>query len=426
MSINLKNRKLSKKIESGNVVLAGWAEKIKNLGKVAFITLRDSSGKAFLVFKNNLENFEVLDSLNRESVIAVKGKVKNSKSNKFEKEVGVEELEILNKAKPLPIEFTEEVSTGLEKRLDWRFLDLRNPKKTAIFKIQAEVSRAFREFFRKEGFTEFWPPEIIEAAPEGGAELFPVKYFEKKAYLAQSPELYKELCTGTNLEKVFCAIPIFRAEKHNTAKHLNEIRQMDIEAAFEDQKSIIKYLERCVNYIVKSVLNNCKEEVKLLNPDLKLPEVKRFSYKEIIEKLKESGFEIEHGEDLSPEAEKKIGKMFGKHNLVIIHSWPTSLKPFYIMTKDGKVSEGFDADYGGREICSGGQRIHNPELLKKRLKAKGLETEDFKFFFKSLSYGIPPHAGWSIGLERITMGICNLDNIREACLFPRDRNRLVP
>jgi aspartyl-tRNA synthetase len=426
MAIDLKKRVYANKAKSGSVILAGWAQDIQVLRKLAFITLRDASGNAFLVIKSDLKNFKELSNLNRESVISIKGKVQKSKSKKFDKEILVQELEILNKAHPLPIEFSGKIDTNLDKRLDWRFIDLRNPKINAIFKIQAEISQSFREFFIKEGFTEFWPPEIIEAAPEGGADLFSVDYFGDKVYLAQSPELYKEMCTGTNLEKVFCIIPIWRAEKHNTVKHLNEIRQMDIEAAFKDQHSIIDYLDRCVKYIVKDVLKNCKEEIKLLNPKLKIPQTKKLSYKEIIDSLNKHKFKIKYGEDLSPEAEKKIDEIYGENTLVFIHSWPTSQKPFYIMTKDGKISEGFDADYGGIEIASGGQRIHDPELLKERLKVKDLNVKDFKFFIDSLKYGIPPHAGWSIGLERLTMIICGLKNIREACLFPRDRNRLLP
>lgn len=424
--VDLTKRVYSKEAKGKNIVLAGWAEEIKVLGKLAFITLRDYSGKVLLVVKKDLSNFDKLSSLNRESVISIKGSVQKSKSKKFDKEILVEELDILAKTEPLPIEFSDRVQTNLDKRLDWRFIDLRNEKVNAIFKIQSEIARAFREFFTNEGFTEFWPPGIIEAAPEGGAELFSVEYFEKKAYLAQSPEVYKELCTGTNLEKVFCITPIWRAEKHNTSKHLNESRQMDIEVAFADQQLVMKYLEKCVKYIIKSILKNCRDEIKVLNPSLKIPKVVNLSYSEIISVLQKNKFKIEFGEDFSPEAEKKIAEIYGHNSLVFIHSWPASEKPFYIMSKDEKQSEGFDVEYGGLEISSGGQRIHTPELLKKRLNIKGLSHKDFKFFINSLKYGIPPHAGWSIGLERLTMVICGLNNIREACLFPRDRNRIIP
>ncbi|MCD6477604.1 MAG: aspartate--tRNA(Asn) ligase [Candidatus Aenigmarchaeota archaeon] len=418
------------KDEGKKVKLAGWVDEIRLLGKLNFVILRDREGKVQIIVKRGEvedEIFKRVKDLTKESVILVEGKVKLNEEAPGGLEIVPEKLEILSKAEvPLPIDFSGKVNTTLDKRLDWRFLDLRNPKIDAIFKVQSEIARTFREFFRKRGFTEFWPPEIIEAAPEGGAELFKIKYFERDAYLAQSPELYKELATGTNLERVFTIVPVWRAEKHDTPKHLNEIRQMDIEAAFEDQFSIMKYLEDVVKYIVESVLKNCTEEIELLNPELEVPKTKYLSYDEVIEILNENNLSIKYGEDLNPEAEKKLAEIYGKNMLIFIHSWPIELKPFYIMPKDEKMSNGFDADYGGIEISSGGQRVHRPEILIKHLKAKGLDPEQFKFFLNSLKYGIPPHAGWSIGLERLTMVLCNLKNIREATMYPRDRNRLIP
>jgi len=418
------------KRDGEKVKLAGWADEIRLLGKINFLVLRDKTGKIQIIAKKGEaeENvLKVMEDLAKESVISVEGKVKLNKEAPGGLEIIPDKLEVLSKADvPLPIDFSGKVNTTMDKRLDWRFLDMRNPKTVAIFKVQSEITRAFREFFLNEGFTEFWPPEIIEAAPEGGAELFKITYFDKEAYLAQSPELYKELATGTNLEKIFTIVPVWRAEKHDTPKHLNEIRQMDIEAAFEDQFSIMKYMESAVKHIVNSVLENCKEEIELLNPELKVPEVKYVGYEEVIEVLNSNGLKISFGEDFSPEVEKKLAEIYGKDTLIFIHSWPVFLKPFYIMPKDERISNGFDADYGGIEISSGGQRVHRPEILVKQLKAKGLDPEQFKFFIDSLKYGIPPHAGWSIGLERLTMILCGLKNIREACMYPRDKNRLTP
>ncbi len=416
------------KEEGRKVKLAGWAREIRTFGNLSFVVLRDRGGEIQIVFKRGSVREDLLEKvkeLTKESVVEVEGKVKVNDQAPGGVEIVPERFEVLSKAHvPLPIDFSGKVATTLDKRLNWRFLDLRNPKRSMIFKIQSEICRYFREFFRKEGFVEFWPPEIIESAPEGGAELFSVKYFEKNAYLAQSPELYKELCTGTNLERVFSIVPVWRAEKHDTYKHLNEVRQMDIEVAFADQFSVIEYLERVVKYIVKNILENFPE-VRELNPELKVPKVEKMSYGEMIEVLKESGMKIEYGEDLPTEGEKKLAEIYGRNTLIFIHSWPKSLKPFYIMPR-GEESEGFDADLGGIEIASGGQRVHLPEILERQLREKGLNPEQFKFFLDSLKYGIPPHAGWSIGLERLTMYICNLKNIREACLYPRDRERLTP
>jgi len=418
------------KMDGTEVKLAGWVEEIRLLGKTNFIVLRDRSGKSQIIIKKGEADEKILDllkNLTKESVVLVEGKVKLNKEAPNGLEVVPYKIDVLSRAEvPLPIDFSGKVNTTLDKRLDWRFLDLRNPKRSAIFRVQSEIVRSFRDFFSNKGFVEFWPPEIIEAAPEGGAELFSVDYFDKKAYLAQSPELYKELMIGTNFEKIFAVVPVWRAEKHDTPKHLNEIRQMDIESAFEDQFSIMKHLEEVIKYIIKNVLKSCRDEIKMLNPQLKVPDIKYLSYKDAIKVLNKEKMEISFGEDLHPEAEKKLAEIYGMNTLIFLHTWPVSLKPFYIMPQDNKLSNGFDADLGGVEISSGGQRIHSPEILKKQLKDKGLNIKDFDFFLESLKFGIPPHAGWSIGLERLTMVICGLKNIREACLYPRDRNRLTP
>ena len=218
--------------------------------------------------------------------------------------------------------------------------------------------------------------------------------------------------------------PVWRAEKHNTPRHINEIRQMDIEMAFANQMEIMNVLEGVVKYIVGEVMKNCKSELELLGVKLKAPKGVYLSYEEAIKKV---GGKI--GEDFTPEQERKLCDLY-PGDIVFTHSWPTSIKPFYIMPKDGKkdakLSEGFDALYGGVEISSGGQRIHLPELLIERIKAKGLNPKNFKEYIDSFRFGAPPHAGWSIGLERLTQVICGLDNIKEATMFPRDRDRLTP
>jgi aspartyl-tRNA synthetase len=251
-----------------------------------------------------------------------------------------------------------------------------------------------------------------------------VTYFEKKAYLAQSPQLYKQM-VACSMEKTFMITPVWRAEKHNTPRHINEIRQMDIEMAFASQTEVMKELEEVVKFIVKRVLEKCKEELRVLGvKELKVPKGVYLSYEDAIKKV--GGKE---GEDFTPEQEKKLCNMF-KGDIIFTHSWPCSLKPFYIMPKDrnpkAKLSEGFDALFLGVEISSGGQRIHLPELLIERLKAKRLNPRNFKSYIDSFRYGAPPHAGWSIGLERLTQMICKLDNIKEATMFPRDRDRLTP
>ena len=421
------------KAKIGSVVtLGGWVEKINHLGKLAFLSLRDREGYAQIVANKSFSGLDDLHKLTRESVIAVRGKVKRSKAKAGGKELEVSSLEVLSKADtPLPIEFLgSKIETDVSKRLDWRFLDMRNRKIQAIFEIKDEIARAFREFFKNEGFTEIWTPSIISSSSEGGTELFEAKYFNKKVFLAQSPQLYKQMAVMSNLEKVFMISPVWRAEPHDTHKHLNEVRQMDIEVAFAGQKEVIRYLDRCVKYVVRSVLKNCKSQVALVNPGLKVPTSKYISYDEAISALKKRKFKIKWGNDISSEAEQKLGDIFGRDKLLHIHSWPSAEKPFYIMPRgedpSSKYSEGFDTEYGGIELSSGGQRVHLPDILEKQLKERGLKPKDFKGYIDSFRYGAPPHAGWSIGLERLTMIITGRANIREAALYPRTRDRLTP
>jgi len=411
-----------------NALLKGWVHEIRDLQKVKFLLLRDFSGIVQCVIKNPKIS---ISNLTLETVVEIEGKtvkadVKAELARK-DIEVDISSLKILSKAEKLPMQVNEKAVTAeLPTRLDYRSLDIRKPRVSAIFKIQSTIANAFREFFYGKGFTEIQPPEIIATSTEGGTDLFEVNYFDRKAYLAQSPQLYKQLA-AISLEKVFLVCPVWRAEKHDTSKHINEIRQMDIEVAFADDMKIMKYLEECVQFIVKKVISGCKSELEILDIKLKVPAVKYLTYSEAIALLNKHGFSLKIGDDFEPEAERKLCSIF-PNTLIFTYEWPISMKPFYIWPKNpGKsVSGGFDAVYGGVEISSGGQRVHVPEILIKQLKAKGLNLENFKWYIDAFRYGAPQHAGWSIGLERITQAMLGLDNIREATLFPRDRRRLTP
>ena len=414
-----------KKLKSVEII--GWVQLTRDLSKVKFILVRDNTGTIQVTGINGKTPknvFRGMEKISRESVVYVKGSVVENKQAPGGKEINPEEIAILSKADELPIDVSDFSKTELPKRLDYRFLDFHREKIQAIFKIQGEIAKAFRDFFYDKKFTEVFLPSIISSSSEGGTELFELKYFEKRVYLAQSPQLYKQMIATSSIEKVFTITPVWRAEKHNTTRHLNESRQMDIEVAFFDQKEIMKYLEESVKYVVSEVIKNSKEELKILGVKLKIPKAKYLSYEETVKLLK-----IDFGEDFSPEDEKKLDEKF-PDTIVFVHSWPTKLKPFYIMPKDenfkSELSYGFDAIYKGLEISSGGQRIHIPELLEKTLKNKGLNPKNFKSYIDSFRFGAPPHAGWSIGLERLTQVLCGLNNIREAVLFPRDRDRLVP
>jgi nondiscriminating aspartyl-tRNA synthetase len=424
---------IGKENDGEKVVVAGWVYDLRDLGKVRFVVLRDASGEiqvTALKASADREVFDLMNRVNRESVVVVHGKVVKNEKASNGRELIPSSFEILSSAQhPLPIDVSDFSKTELPKRLDFRFLDFHRRKTQAIFKIQSTISNAFREHFLNEGFVEMQPPCVIGAASEGGTDLFSVKYFEQKAYLAQSPQLYKQML-ACSMEKIFLSAPVWRAEKHNTIRHINEIRQMDIEVAFDDQMATMKRHEAVCAFMIRKILERNEKDLELLGiKNLKVPKGVYLHYKDAIEELKSNGISIEHGEDLHPEAEKKLGELY-PGDVVYVHSWPRVLKPFYIMPSgaeaEAEYSEGFDAIYLGLEITSGGQRIHLPDLLIEMIEAKGLDPLSFKDYIDSFRYGAPPHAGWSIGLERFTMLVCGLDNIRDATMFPRDRDRLTP
>ena len=331
----------------------------------------------------------------------------------------------------------------LDTRLDYRYVDLRRKKISAIFKIKSIVANAFREYLLQEQFVEIHPSCITGAATEGGADVFPIQYFENLAFLVQSPQLYKQLTVIGGFDRVFMTVPVFRAEKHNTITHLNEVLQMDIEMGFADHEDVMRLLEGVVLHILNSVKENAKEELEALGVKLEVPKkVPQHTYTDLVEKLnkakfkmncsdeqisrKQEVFSMTWGEDFSKEAEKKLQEILGQ-DLYFISEWPTAIRAFYSMPqKDEKKCNAFDLVYRGLEISSGAQRIHKVEILEDQLKKRGLDPYKFEFYLNAFRMGAPPHAGWSIGLERLTMKICNLDNIREATLFPRDRTRLYP
>jgi len=409
------------------VLLKGWVYEIRILAKLGFILLRDRTGMVQCVVKGDLLN--KIKDLSLESVVEIKGKTKKAKVKadltREDIELEVSGIKILNKAEKLPIHVNEKtINTEISKRLDNRSLDVRKPEVAARFRIQSTIINGFREFFYNEEFMEIQPPAIIATSTEGGTDLFKIKYFEKDAYLAQSPQLYKQLM-AISLEKVFSTSTIWRAEKHDTSRHINEIRQMDIEVGFCDDLGVMKYLERSVQFIVKKILKDCKKELDLLKLKLKVPEAKYLKYIEAIKILNKNGFKMKDGDDFEPEAERKLCELF-PDTIVFTYEWPVSIKPFYIWPKDKKTSGGFDALYGGLEISSGGQRVHIPDILIEQLKSKNLNPIDFKWYIDAFRYGAPMHSGWSIGLERLSMAILKVDNIREVTLFPRDRKRLTP
>jgi len=413
------------------VIVSGWVHDVRLLGKISFVLLRDREGIVQVTAvqdKVPKEISELIKKLHQEDVLTIRGKIQKSKSKDFPVEMIPEKIEILNKSEvPLPMDPREVTKANLDTRMNWRVIDFRTPESKAIFKIQTEITRSFREFFNQRNYIEMHAPVIIASASEGGAELFQIPYFEKKAYLAQSPQLYKQM-GAISFEKVFSVMPIFRAEKFDQPTHLNEIRQMDMEQAFIDDDEAMDVLEECFLYVLNQVKKNMKEELKILNRDLKIPKkpLKRLQYEEVIKILQKHGEKINFGDDFTKTQEKLMPRLIGE--AFFIKDWPTEIKAFYAMPdeKNPKFCHAFDLIHDGLEICSGTQRIHIPELLIKQIKSKGLNPNDFKFYIDAFRYGAPMHSGWSIGLERFTMTITGKANIREVTMFPRDRNRITP
>lgn len=419
-------------LDGKSVSVAGWIHEKRDVGKLLFLVLRDRDSLAQITIKkaDQPEIAKLCGELVKETTVYCEGVVKkNPGVAAFGCEIVPAKVEVLSRvSKQIPFELTGKVPAEIDVRLDHRSVDLRRIETQAVFKIRSEQQRAFREKAVELGFQEINTPTILESASEGGTDVFEVKYFEKKAFLAQSPQLYKQLAVLGGMTKVFMTVPVFRAEKHNTIVHLNESTQMDFEMAFVDDVKAVDVLEEVFLHILKNVKKNCASQLALLGSDFAVPErVARFTYDEVLEALGKSGFKIEWGDDIPKPAEAKLGEILGAEAFFTTR-WPTKTRAFYSMPlpENPKVCKSYDLTFRGLEIASGAQRIHDPELLVEALKSRNLNPEDFSWYVDAFRYGAVPHAGWSIGSERLCMKLANRANIRECALFPRDRNRLMP
>lgn len=426
------SNELSSNIEDEEVIIAGWVHEIRDLGGVMFVVIRDREGKIQTTLPTDEVNDKLLEkasNLNKESVIMVKGKVKEDERAPGGFEVIPTQMKILSEAStPLPFEVSGKVNTDLSTRLNSRFLDLRRPKISAIFKIRSKVFTKIRNFLEKEGFIEITTPKMVATATEGGTDLFPISYFEKEAFLNQSPQLFKQIMMSSGLDKVYEIGQIFRAEEHDTRRHLNESVSIDIESSFSDHKDVMETLEEMLVYTIEGVKEECQDELEKIDSTLEKPELplKRLRYQEAIEIANKNDIDVLWGDDLSTPAEKAIGKEIG--DFYFITDWPSKIKPFYAKPKENnqKLTKAFDLMHPKFEISSGAQRVHDIELLKNRMISQDLDPNDFGFYIDAFKYGMPPHSGWGLGAERLLMAITNKSNIREVTLFPRDRKRLIP
>lgn len=413
-----------------NVDIYGWVHEIRETGNFIFIVLRDSTGKLQVTvnkkgLKENL--IKTAEKLHHEDVVKVSGSLVKSNIAKLGIELIPEEITIINKAKhPLMLDVTGKIDAELSTILDARFLSLRREDYFSVFKIQSELLRQIRNYLYERNFTEIISPKIIKFATEGGAELFKVQYFEEEAYLAQSPQIYKEICAGI-FEKVFEIGQYYRAEKSRTPYHLSEFISFDVECAFYSYHDVMDLLES----LLKTVINNVYEKadkyfstlgVNRINLDYKFDRIK---YDEVISMLESFG--VKWGDDLGSQYMKVLEEKIGKKFFFIV-DWPTSLKPFYTYEheNDEKITKSFDLNYGFMEIASGGERIYKSDHLVNKLIRLGFDIKDFEIFIKALDAGAPPHAGFGLGVSRLLMILTGKKNIKEVVLFPRDVDRLIP
>ena len=417
---------LNQELIGKEVVLGGWIEDLRKLGKMSFITLRDISGISQVIVKGELN--DNLGEINRQSAVRIKGIVQETKARDFEFEIKAEEIEVLAKAiHPLPVDPIGRLESNIDTRLNHRALDMRNQKTASIFKLRHYVLQILRKTLSEKKFIEITTPKIIGSASEGGADLFSLEYFGKTAYLAQSPQLYKEQMT-IGLERVFEISNFYRAENSHTGRHLTEFTSIDIEAAFMDYEDVMDVLEALVIAVYKFTSENCKKEQESIGHTIEIPTApfERITYSQCVEELKKAGEEIEFGDDLLDSHLRIIGK--NHPGFYFLTDWPMKLKPFYIREKDedATLSRSFDLQFGYLELSSGGTRLHDSELLKARLTEQGLDPAQFADHLKTYDWGMPPHSGWGMGLDRLMTTLIGIDNVREVVLYPRDPDRLSP
>jgi nondiscriminating aspartyl-tRNA synthetase len=408
------------------VRVGGWIEDIRDIGKLAFVTIRDVTGLCQVIVTGG--NLQSALQAARQSAVTVTGIVQESKARDFLVELKVSEFTVLTEAlHPLPIDPTGRVESAIDKRLDARALDLRNPRVAAIFRLRSAGLKIIRDALTSQGFIEVTTPKIIGSASEGGANLFAFNYFGKrKAYLAQSPQLYKEqLMVG--LDRVFEIGPYFRAENSHTVRHLSEFTSIDIEAAFLDYEDVMDILEKVVRKVATELHEKHRADLQAADSkELSVSKIDRLTYEQCLEELAKDGEKLQFGDDLSDSALRRLGELHP--GFYFIMDWPLKLKPFYIHGKEGnpQLSKSFDLQYSYLELASGGRRLHDPTTLRSRLLEQGLNPTSFEDHLKVFDWGMPPHSGWGLGYDRLMMVLTASQNVRDVVLYPRDAERLTP
>ena len=422
------SNELVSSLDELDVIVMGWISSVRGHGKISFVTIEDMTGQIQIVSKKGdcpdlvLEN---ISKLKEHTCIGIKGRIKKSEKAPNGIEVIPNDLRIFSDVKIIP-PFDPNAKTvkNIDTRLEIRAVDLRRNVLKKVFVARNEVLKSIRNYFANQNFIEINTPKMIATATEGGAALFPIFYYNKEAFLAQSPQLYKEQLT-MSFEKVFEIAPIFRAEPSRTNRHLSEAISIDFEEAYIDYNDVMNRIEEIIKNSVRTMNDFAHKnpDVEFLVPSIS-EKIPRYTYAELIDKMKKSGVKTQWGDDLYPSNLSKIGLS----GFYFIIDWPLGPKPFYVKAtkNDPKISESFDLMYGDLEISSGSTRIQNKSELESRMKNKGMKVDSFSYHLKIFDFGVPPHAGCGIGLERLMMALTGIENIRDTTFYPRDVDRLTP
>ena len=422
------SNEITPSMDGTQVTVMGWVLTIRGHGNISFATICDKNGNISIIAKKGDcpdEIREKISSLKAHSSIAIIGKVKSSEKASGGFEIIPLEMRVFSQVEKIPpFEPTVKTVKNIETRLEVRPIDLRRNALQHIFKTRSLVLASIRDYFIDQNFLEINTPKMIATATEGGAALFPIFYYNKEAFLAQSPQLNKEQLT-MSFEKVFEIAPIFRAEPSRTNRHLAEAISIDLEEAFVDYNDVMNRIEEIIKISVKVVHDYVKDnpDAEFLTPPI--PEtIPRYSYDDLVDKMQKAGAKTEWGDDLYPSNLKKIGL----EGFYFITDWPMGPKPFYVKDKKSnpKISESFDLMFGDLELSSGSTRIEKREELAERMKNKGMKIDAFEYHLGAFDYGVPPHAGCGIGLERLIMALTGTENIRDVTFYPRDVDRLTP
>lgn len=413
------------------VTLKGWVHNLRHLGSVAFLLLRDRSGLVQCVLENGLAGMDIAN----ESVVTVSGRVVTAPKALGGVEVSVTTLEVVSPCvAPLAFEVNKkELKANLETMLDHRVLSMRNPQVHAVFSIQATLAGGFREYLASQGFTQIFTPKIVATGTEGGSNLFPIRYFDQQAYLAQSPQFYKQMMVGAGYERVFEIAPVYRAEEHNTSRHLNEYLSLDVEMGFIESEEDLMNLETgLLRHMFGKVSAECEAELHLLGVSVpEISEIPRIPMAEAQAIIERKYGKVSPKGDLDPEGERLICRYVGesgKPAMVFLTRYPREIRPMYAMPapENHALTASFDLLFNGLEVTTGGQRIHSAPMLEESIRSRGMNPESFSTYLEVFRLGMPPHGGFAIGLERLTARLLGLANVREATAFPRDRTRLTP